>query len=240
MGAATSSPVPQDKHTSWEEPETESWFAVSRSEARNKLWLPVLVIVLLVIFLVGSLTAVHFESPNPPSEKQKILSPAPEFQYVHIPFLESPRFENRTTEEQVREAWGKYGLASYGFITVPDPEAYDLPPNENVVPGTRNTYMVSVYHQLHCLKVLHLALLPVMMHGATVESGATGDGFEHHHLEHCLDYLRQSVMCSGDVTLEPPDEHPEKGKSPLQGWGVRHVCRSWNEIEGWRRTVGVI
>lgn len=96
--------------------------------------------------------------------------------------------------------------------------------------------MISVYHQLHCLKALHVALLPTIR---GIEP-RDDDGFEHNHIEHCLDYLRQSVMCSGDTTLEPPDERPEKGKSPLQGWGVEHTCQSWEEIEQWRGGNGVL
>ncbi|PIG83870.1 hypothetical protein AARAC_001829 [Aspergillus arachidicola] len=139
------------------------------------------------------------------------------------------------------ERFGHLGDNRYGFVTVPDPEAYDLKPNREVVPGTNNTFMVSVYHQLHCLKIIHLALLPIISPQERLGPGTQDDhGFEHNHLEHCLDYLRQSVMCSGDVTLEPPDEMPKKNQSPLQGWGVTHACRSWEQIEGWRGEWGVI
>ncbi len=38
-------------------------------------------------------------------------------------------------------------------------------------------------------------------------------------------------MCAAEVTLEPPDEET----SGLHGWGVVHVCPSW---EGGYRAVG--
>ncbi|RMZ41046.1 hypothetical protein CA14_001677 [Aspergillus flavus] len=215
--------------------------SVSLSEVKARLWLPIVVIVLLVVFMIASLTAVTSDAVNLPTTRHKAKSPTPEFQIVNTPFLESPRFENLRTKRQITEAWGRYGLPSYGFVTVPDPEAYDLKPNKDVVPGTNNTYMVSVYHQLHCLKIMHLALLPIISRQEGRGPGTRDDhDFEHNHLEHCLDYLRQSVMCSGDVTLEPPDEMPQKNRSPLQGWGVTHACRSWEQIEGWRGDWGVI
>ncbi|KAL4861734.1 hypothetical protein BDV12DRAFT_203705 [Aspergillus spectabilis] len=161
-------------------------------------------------------------------------------------FHETPAFENLTTEAQVSEAWGDYGVPSYGFITLSTPSRYNLPPNDNVVPGISNAYMVSVYHQLHCLKALHAALLPVItggevsVHDHVHERDSALAGFEHNHIEHCLDYLRQAVMCAGDVTLEPPDQRPESGKSPLQGWGVEHSCRSWEGIERWRGENGAV
>ncbi|KAE8385346.1 hypothetical protein BDV23DRAFT_188304 [Aspergillus alliaceus] len=246
MGAATSPQVPEGKyfplsHNGGHKTTKERPPSMSVSEAKNKLWLPVLIVVLLVVILIASLSAVHSDTLNAPRNQHRILSPAPQFQAVQAPFLENPRFDNLTTNQQIIEAWGKYGLSSYGFITIPNPEAYGLPPNKNVVPGTKNAYMISVYHQLHCLKALHMALLPVVTQQETLSSStAGGHGFEHNHIAHCLDYLRQSVMCSGDVTLEPPDEKPEKGKSPLQGWGVKHVCRNWEEIEAWRGELGVI
>ena len=124
-------------------------------------------------------------------------------------------------------------IASSGFVTVPDPESYNLKPNHNVISGSSNAYMVSVYHQLHCLKILHRSLIPVLSQKKRDTSQKSS--FHLNHIEHCLDYLRQAVICAGDITLEPPDEHPEKGKSPLQGWGVSHTCRSWEYIEEWRR-----
>lgn len=47
--------------------------------------------------------------------------------------------------------------------------------------------------------------------------------YQSHYL-HCIDYLRQAVMCAGDVALEPhaPTDGPDNG--PLDG--------GWNGIHG--------
>lgn len=49
------------------------------------------------------------------------------------------------------------------------------------------------------------------------------DDYESHYL-HCIDYIRQGVMCAGDVSLEPhsPLDGPDNG--PLDG--------GWNGIHG--------
>lgn len=51
------------------------------------------------------------------------------------------------------------------------------------------------------------------------------------HLMHCFDYLRQTIMCFGDTTLEwipaPPNDI---GSS---GWGFEHTCRDFDVISRW-------
>jgi len=54
------------------------------------------------------------------------------------------------------------------------------------------------------------------------------------HIIHCFDYIRQSLMCSGDMTLEHSREPPlgEK-RTDTDGWGVKHQCKDWNAMVGW-------
>lgn len=50
------------------------------------------------------------------------------------------------------------------------------------------------------------------------------------HLLHCFDYLRQGIMCAGDMTLEWPKEQKVGDGSKVDGWGVEHQCKSWVSI----------
>lgn len=46
------------------------------------------------------------------------------------------------------------------------------------------------------------------------------------HMAHCFDYLRQSILCSADTTLE--------GYSDLGGgFGVTHQCKDYDEVLEW-------
>lgn len=103
------------------------------------------------------------------------------------------------------------------FVHVPNPLEYGLRPNRDTIPGSRNIYMPTVYHQLHCLKKLQKAF--ANMTTATPEDGAVAGM----HAEHCFDYLRQGILCAGDSTLEGPD--PE---GTLLGYGFSHMCRQWD------------
>lgn len=52
------------------------------------------------------------------------------------------------------------------------------------------------------------------------------------HLVHCWDYLRQSIMCAGDTTLEWVSEysHPPNATN---GWGFQHTCKNFDAIYDW-------
>ncbi|KFY38694.1 hypothetical protein V495_06419 [Pseudogymnoascus sp. VKM F-4514 (FW-929)] len=47
------------------------------------------------------------------------------------------------------------------------------------------------------------------------------------HRDHCLDYIRQAIMCTGDVTFEPLTT------VGINGMGAIHQCRDFNRIFSW-------
>lgn len=122
---------------------------------------------------------------------------------------------------------------------------------------------MSVFHQLHCLvssrrnlskrspdhKVLHFHFLQGMIresyhaslqgrrphiHGDEDLSDENLGKAQAEHTGHCFDYLRQALICAADMTLEWAAEVPP-GHMPftVDGWGITHQCRNWNEVIGW-------
>lgn len=77
-------------------------------------------------------------------------------------------------------------------------------------------FVVTMFHQLHCLWVLH--------------SGLDGNTttVPPHHVQHCLDYLRQTFLCEAADSLETGDfmQHDfSKGRiSDVL------VCRDWEAV----------
>lgn len=41
---------------------------------------------------------------------------------------------------------------------------------------------------------------------------------------------QQSVMCHGDLTLEPPLYVTEESFGGPTGWGIAHQCRDWDTM----------
>ena len=49
------------------------------------------------------------------------------------------------------------------------------------------------------------------------------------HVRHCVDYLRQSLMCHADTTLEVEYE----AVGGIRRFGVRHECVDWAGLIAW-------
>lgn len=54
---------------------------------------------------------------------------------------------------------------------------------------------------------------------------------------HCLDYLRQAVMCAADRTLETVEGNRDTNGETLlkgaDGWGATHACRDYKGVYDW-------
>ncbi|KAJ3571226.1 hypothetical protein NP233_g3891 [Leucocoprinus birnbaumii] len=78
--------------------------------------------------------------------------------------------------------------------------------------GEHRVFMVTMYHELHCLRVLNKAFgkHPIATPG---------------HIQHCLNYLRQGALCHPDLSLEPGNfEEKDFG---VERTGAIHMCRDW-------------
>jgi hypothetical protein len=75
--------------------------------------------------------------------------------------------------------------------------------------------VVSLYHALHCLTIFRRAL---------VQDASLSD----HHFEHCLNYLRQLLLCSADATLEPIDFRPVNHSFVSPSYNRQ--CRDWSAV----------
>lgn len=74
---------------------------------------------------------------------------------------------------------------------------------------------VSMMHELHCLRILNLAFGKAKI--------ATP-----HHIKHCLGYIRQGVLCSPDLTLEPGNF--EERDFDVERTGATHTCKDWSAV----------
>lgn len=54
------------------------------------------------------------------------------------------------------------------------------------------------------------------------------------HVNHCFDYLRQAIMCAGDMSIEGVNRRTKDGIWHINGWGSRHECKSYvSSSYGW-------
>jgi hypothetical protein len=83
---------------------------------------------------------------------------------------------------------------------------------------------ISVYHQLSCLNALRKLYM---------NPGWAADQTKQDTVDHCLNVLRQAVLCNADTTLE--HSHPEtkangKEVAAASGMDVLHMCKNWEEL----------
>ncbi|KXN91608.1 hypothetical protein AN958_12726 [Leucoagaricus sp. SymC.cos] len=126
-----------------------------------------------------------------------------------------------TPAAQLVGANGHYGMSA-------DEEWDSLLPSNHAtgirLGSSEEGQFISAYHQLSCLN----ALRKLYMNPGWVDDAKRLDT-----AHHCLNVLRQAVLCNADTTLEP--SHPEKhsnGKvvAAASGMDVLHVCKNWEKL----------
>ncbi|KAK6601868.1 hypothetical protein H4I96_07209, partial [Botrytis cinerea] len=96
-----------------------------------------------------------------------------------------------------------------------------------------NHVVFAVFHQLHCLDGIHNAYW-LVRNGSHSEGGHSKHaGYSADtHIRHCLECLRQSIMCAADTTIEPAEKASE-GKAGVRGFGSQHTCKDFHQLVEW-------
>ncbi|EKG16321.1 hypothetical protein MPH_06448 [Macrophomina phaseolina MS6] len=117
--------------------------------------------------------------------------------------------------------WESFLPNGQGMVEIRNEDTANLPPSKPAPhkPETHKLYGVSMFHQLHCVSYLRLAYWPDLLDEKPEDIVS--------HRDHCLDYIRQAIMCAGDVTFEPLDE------AGVHGMGTTHRCRNFERIFSW-------
>ncbi|KAF9030275.1 hypothetical protein BJ165DRAFT_1535730 [Panaeolus papilionaceus] len=86
--------------------------------------------------------------------------------------------------------------------------------------GEKHRLFNAVYfHQLHCVQIMEEGLQDRTYPMANL-----------HHVSHCLHYLRQTLMCDADYTLEEGDFMKRYSNYDLRSGGDTRVCRDWEKL----------
>ncbi|KAF2236011.1 hypothetical protein EV356DRAFT_543004 [Viridothelium virens] len=85
---------------------------------------------------------------------------------------------------------------------------------------------LNVHHHLHCLKSVRQY--------AHQEYYNITNADKEEHLDHCLDDIRQALMCHADISVFTYDWIPSYRK-PLPNFKVAHECVDWELLGNWTR-----
>jgi hypothetical protein len=147
-----------------------------------------------------------------------------------VNFIENKIYSSPPSAES-DQAWDRILPPGRGYVFSPNAHSdFGLPQGEVTKYG--EIYSVTVFHQLHCLGMLrtnYWSLINKMSQEDPEDAKKLAEKHRHnHHANHCFDYLRQSLQCGADMTLEWPVEDPRTGKrNSVDGWNTAHMCKSW-------------
>ncbi|OAA36250.1 hypothetical protein NOR_07595 [Metarhizium rileyi] len=101
--------------------------------------------------------------------------------------------------------------------------------------GPPGSYMVELemFHQFHCLRWIRDQFWQL---DDTAAGTAMLKDFpqRRNHTDHCIDYLRQSIMCHGDVTPITFEYVPEI-RGLIAHHSTEHQCRDFKAIYSWAK-----
>ncbi|KAJ7929593.1 hypothetical protein B0H13DRAFT_929799 [Mycena leptocephala] len=133
------------------------------------------------------------------------------------------------------EMWSN--LYNRGISRITKEEAARLPNKTHPIPGDDDHYIVGlgVFHDLHCLNKIRMALDPEYYPDARVSTTnnwipAQEEATEH--VSHCMDWLRRSIMCNGDTSLIVWQWQELKNRTMPQAT-VAHTCRKFDKLLDW-------
>ncbi|KAK0672606.1 hypothetical protein QBC41DRAFT_299544 [Cercophora samala] len=119
-------------------------------------------------------------------------------------------------------------MMEVGISSISAAEARPMENKTLPIPGEQGRYIIqlAVFHQLHCLNIIRKGIY----YG--VDMTNVDDLFGIEHIDHCIDMLRQSLMCTSDVT--PITFSRKSLREPMQGVAeVIHTCRNFPQIQKW-------
>lgn len=176
-------------------------------------------------------------------------------EFTVTPFIGKPTSDlihNWTTLRKCE--FGHPGLSNFLFysdenIAVSEEFMEGLSRKENGIrlpDGSGYLATIQVYHDLHCvvrvfkpLPNRKLTIKQEQIHRWMYQGEYYPEGLsekEHHdqfnHIEHCLELLRQSLMCNADMSIITL-RWGHSQATPLANWTFPHTCKSWDAIENW-------
>ncbi|KAJ7097046.1 hypothetical protein B0H15DRAFT_945726 [Mycena belliarum] len=128
-------------------------------------------------------------------------------------------------------------LYNFGISRISKDEAARLPNKTHAIPGDEGYYIaeLDVFHNLHCLNKVRMALDPDYYPEwriSTTNNWIPSQKNATEHVSHCLDWIRQSIMCAGDTSVIVWQWEDSANASIVKG-DVAHTCRNFDRLRDW-------
>ncbi|PPR03482.1 hypothetical protein CVT26_007888 [Gymnopilus dilepis] len=143
----------------------------------------------------------------------------------------TPGREHKTVyqglNDEADRAWGD--LYNHTLMKIPRSEAILLPNKTYPIKDEPGYYLggLDVFHQLHCLNNVRRALHR--------DRYADDTDLDDEHVSHCIDTIRQSLMCNADTSVNVWQWSNEV--SAVVGYSTQaHSCKNFDKLREWARS----
>jgi len=82
----------------------------------------------------------------------------------------------------------------------------------------QRVFLIALYHETHCLRAMEYTFL-----------NPNSQAYTPHHIQHCINYLRQHFLCAADDHLETGD-FLKWDLTVGSVYGKANVCRDWERV----------
>ncbi|KAM0276855.1 hypothetical protein ACHAQH_006331 [Verticillium albo-atrum] len=239
----------RDEPRNWDNDVEHSYDSTSRTSSVCRFlsrWRWVLDTSLLVIILFLILDRqTQQESSNRLPQNGDITGFVPEFSQQLTTFSPSETYipTNITTflSNETQSAWLDLVPRGLGYLDTTHSQNTNNLPTPLPEYAPKRVFTTSVTHQLHCLHAIVKGFASLQSETTTRRRSDDGKGGHDDgahdpedggfHLQHCFEYLRQSILCCGDVTLEGTQTTFPPGFEGSDGWDAKHVCRDYEQVK---------
>ncbi|KAI0541797.1 hypothetical protein GGR58DRAFT_387136 [Xylaria digitata] len=198
------------------------------SVLKAQRWLLDIFLLLVIVALLLERSWPHRPGEHCFEENGDITGFAPQFSQQVRKFSPDPGFIPENTShffsDETRQKWLDIVPKGLGYLEVKHPEEYDNLPTKLAIFEDQFVVTTSMTHQLHCLYAIAEAYSALTSDTTRVPKETPW------HLTHCFDYIRQGIMCCGDVALEGEQTTFPEGFEGSDGWDARHVCKDYDQI----------
>ncbi|KAJ7641088.1 hypothetical protein FB45DRAFT_1053696 [Roridomyces roridus] len=130
-------------------------------------------------------------------------------------------------------------LYNFGVSRITKDEASMLPNKTEEIPGDEGHYIAAldVFHTLHCLNKIRMALDPDYYPAwriSTANNWIPEQKNVTQHISHCVEWLRQSIMCTSDTSVIVWQWDSARNTSVFRS-DVAHTCRKFDNVQAWAK-----
>ncbi|TLD19591.1 hypothetical protein PspLS_09584 [Pyricularia sp. CBS 133598] len=123
--------------------------------------------------------------------------------------------------DNLRERWSELIPKGRGWAHITSGLDKLSPPSSDA--EGHDVHAIAVFHEIHCLYTIMADYNNAVRNKTTMPA----------HVRHCFEYLRLTLMCHADTTLEGrPDVIPDTMFQPGV-MGSRHVCKDYSAVKAW-------